>query len=173
MVRRRTSATAGAGWAFIALGTALLVSGGAPADAAPTTVQVTVGSKITLSGVTPSFALTGDPETTVGQNGVVAMNVKTNNHTGYTVTVQADAPSLSGTIAGNTDVVPVGSIGVRETGGGALSPLSAVAPVTVHSQSTRSAGPGDDLSNDFQVTIPFVNADTYSGTLTYLAAANP
>jgi hypothetical protein len=155
------------------LGIALLSSGGPPAGAAPTTVQVNVGSKITLSGVTPSFTLTGDPETTVTQNGAVALNVKTNNQTGYTVTVQADAANLTGATPGNTDVIPVSSIGVRDAGGGAFTALSAAAPVTVHSQVDRSAGPGDALSTDFEVAIPFVNADTYSGTLTYLAAANP
>ena len=173
MVRRRVSATVGAGWVLIGLGVAVLAGGGTPAGAAPTTVQVAVGSKITLSGLTPSFSLAGDPETTLSQDGVVAMNIKTNNHTGYTVTVQADAPNLTGAIPGNTDVIPVSNIGVRETGGGAFTALSAVAPVTVHSQTNRSAGPGDVIASDFQVAVPFVNADTYSGTLTFLAAANP
>jgi hypothetical protein len=42
-------------------------------------------------------------------------------------------------------------------------------PARGHSQSTRSANGGDDLSNDYQLRVPVVNEDTYSATLDYVA----
>jgi hypothetical protein len=96
--------------------------------------------------------------------------VLTNNLLGYTVTVQAASATLSGT-GGNTDTIPIASLGVRETGSPAFLPVSNVAPVLVHAQVTPSAPAGDTVSNDYQVTIPFVQPDTYSVVLNYTATA--
>ncbi len=51
----------------------------------------------------------------------------------------------------------------------AYTPVSNTAPVEVHTQTGPSAEAGDDLSNDYQMTIPFVRSDTYTGTLNYVA----
>ena len=101
------------------------------------------------------------------------MNVRTNNKTGYTVTVQAAAANMVGT-AGNTDVIPVSAMSVRNTTtGGAYTAISSSAAVTVASTSVKSTGAGDTVNNDYQIAIPWVNADTYSVTLNYIAANNP
>jgi len=52
----------------------------------------------------------------------------------------------------------------------AISPLSAA---TVANSAVRSPVGGDTINNDYQVVIPWVNADTYSVTLNYILANNP
>jgi hypothetical protein len=147
-----------------------------PAIAAPgdtstgsTTANVDVGSSIALTALTPTFTLTGVSGATVAEDAAVTMNVATNNLLGYAVTVQSATPTLAATAAGNTDSIPIGALSVRETGTVPYTPLSNTAPVTVHSQPTRSAEGGDTVSNDYQVVIPFVNEDTYTATLNYVA----
>ncbi len=99
------------------------------------------------------------------------MNVLTNNRTGYTVTSVANAVAmLPATPATNTDTIPVTALQVRETGTTPYTPLSATVPVTVHNQAAKSALLGDTVNTDFKMVVPFVNADTYTVTLTYLAA---
>jgi hypothetical protein len=158
---------------LLATGLALTASVGsasmADSSSGNTTANVAVNSSITLSGLTSSFTLSGDPNSTVTSNGVVTMNVLTNNLTGYNVTVQAAAAVLSGS-GGNADSIPISDLRVRETGGLAFVPLSNLAPVTVHAQITPSGASGDNLSNDYRVVIPFVSADTYSVTLDYVAS---
>jgi hypothetical protein len=155
------------------LGLGLLLMMGTSAfagDSGNTTANAVVNSSITLSGLTPSFTLTGDPSTTVTQNAAVTMNVFTNNLTGYNVTVQAAAAAMTGSVGSNTDSIPVGDLKVRETGGALFLPLSDLAPIVVHAQISRSGSSGDTISNDYQIAFPFVNADTYSVTLNYLAS---
>ncbi|WP_338181486.1 hypothetical protein [Jatrophihabitans sp.] len=162
---------------------------GGTASAAPessggsTTANVGVETAISLSGLTPAFTLTGIPGATVttgdvpgDQTGPVTFVVTTNNFAGYAVTVGSEdatlTPPTPGTGAGqNPDTIPIGNLKVRETGATAFTPVSNLAPdtVTVHSQTVRSAEAGDDLSTDYQVAIPFVNQDTYSATLDYIA----
>lgn len=143
----------------------------APAVAAPTgstVANVSVGSAVTLSGLTPTFTLTGLPGDTADFSPVV-FNVQTNNLAGYVVTVQSAAalmvPPDPGT---NSDTIPIADLTVRETGGGAFTSLSDTTPVAVHAQPTRSALDGDSLSNDYQITVPDVNTDTYTATLDYV-----
>lgn len=144
------------------------------ASAAPgggTAANVGVDSAITMTGLTPSFTLTGIPGATVDTALVpVTFNVQTNSIGGYSVTVESATPTLVGT-GGNTDSIPIGALSVRETGTTPFTALSNGATATVHSQATRSAlVGGDNLSNDYQVVIPFVNSDTYTATLNYLAS---
>ncbi|MFE2519397.1 hypothetical protein [Streptomyces mirabilis] len=151
-----------------------MVSPAAPAYAdtssGTTTANVSVLGSITLSNLTGSFTLTGDPSTTVSSTGAVNMTVTTNNPAGYQVTVQSTTPTLTGSV-GNTDSIPIGNLYVRETGSGPLLyPLSDTSPVTVHIQHTPSAPAGDNLSNDYSINIPAVQPDTYRTTLNYIAA---
>lgn len=144
----------------------------AASDPGTTIANVAVGSAITLSNLTPSFTLSGNPCQTDTDIGAVTMNVETNNATGYNVTVQAENADMVGT-NGNTDVIPVTDLLVRETGATDFMPSSSTTPVTVHNQDTRSvANDGDNLSNDYQITIPNVHNDTYSVTLDYVATTN-
>ncbi len=160
-------------------GAALLAFGAtAPAMAAPgdtstdtTIANVEVNSAIVLTGLTPAFTLVGLPGATVTGDNAVAFNVETNNAGGYAVTVQAQEDSLDPADADNVDVIPIGNLRVRESGTGAFTSVTDAAPVTVHTQAVRSDEGGDDLSNDYQVSIPFVASDTYSVTLDYVATA--
>jgi hypothetical protein len=141
-------------------------------DTGSTTANVGVNSSITLSGLTPSFTLTGIPGDTVTADEAVGFTVETNNLAGYNVTVRSATATLVHTALGNADSIPIGALQVRETNlatPGAFTPVLSTGTVTVHSQSTRSAEGGDELSNDYKVTIPFVNQDTYSATLNYVA----
>jgi hypothetical protein len=162
-----------AGLGLLLAGGVLAATAGGPALAASssgsTTARVSVNSTITLSGLPANFTLTGDPSTTVTSNGAVTMNVLTDNLLGYSVTVQAAAATLAGS-AGNTDTIPIADLKARETGGAVFTPLSNLVPLLVHSQVTRSGSSGDTISNDYQVVIPFVSADTYTVTLNYVAS---
>ena len=153
-------------------GLALLAGSGAgSATAAGTTANAAVTSSITLAGLTNAFTLTGPPGTTQTTSPPVTMKVTTNNLTGYTVTVQANAALMNATTLGNTDTIASSTLEVKGTGLTAtFTPLSAVTPLTVHSQLTRSGPSGDVINNDYRMVMPFVTADTYSVGLTYIAA---
>lgn len=137
-----------------------------------TTANVQVSGAISLTGLTPAFTLVGLPGSTITGPAEVAMVVSTNNAGGYAVTVQAQTATLIPNTSGNLDSIPIGNLKVRETSvgaPGAFTSLSSGSPVTVHTQVTRSALDGDAISNDYQVLIPFVNTDTYSAELDYVA----
>ncbi len=163
---------------ILAAAAALAGSTAIPAVAAPgdtsddtTVANVGVTSAIVLTALTPSFTLNGLPGAIVTGLNAVSFNVETNNIGGYAVTVQAEDDVLASTAQGNTDEIPIAALRVRESGGGAYTSVTDAAPLTVHSQATRSASGGDNLSNDYQVSIPFVADDTYSVTLDYVATA--
>ena len=99
------------------------------------------------------------------------MTVTTNSAAGYLVTVQGTSGSLTGAAPGNTATIPIGAMGVRETGTTAFQPLSGDLPSVVHQQGAPSAPGGDAVSNDYQVQIPNVASDTYSATLDYIVIA--
>jgi hypothetical protein len=147
------------------------MAGSASAATSPGSTQgnVDVTTAIALSGLTPSFTLSGVPGATVTGAGDVTMNVVTNNLAGYAVTVESATATLAPATAGNLDSIPIGALSVRETGTTDYTPLSAAATVTTHTQATRSAELGDTISNDYQVVVPFVNQDTYTTTLNYVA----
>ncbi|SER30994.1 DUF7927 domain-containing protein [Microlunatus flavus] len=145
-----------------------------PADAPAPGCRTTTGvdaDVLTLSGVTPSFRLTGLPGDTVQQDEAVNLTVTTNSVGGYSVSVQAAADRL--TAPGTRDTIPVQRLGVRPSGDGA-APFTPVDPdqaVQVHTQDRPSAPGGDAVSNDYRVDIPFVDAAEYGTTLEYVATA--
>src|ERR1041384_2061344 len=165
----RAAVTAGAGAVLLAAmaGTAA-ADPGMTSDGA-TQANVVVDSAIALTGLTPGFTLSGIPGATAAQNGDVTFTVTTNNLAGYAVTVQSRTASLAPTASGDTAALPIGALPVREPGTGTFPPVSDQESVVVHSQDTRSAAEGDALSNDYRVQIPFVNEDTYTTTLDYIA----
>jgi hypothetical protein len=135
-------------------------------DTDTVTVNVDVGSGITLTLSATSFTLGGIPGSTDEQLGAVGLTVFTNNAAGYSVTVDAATATLDGVLGGT---IPVGDLEVKNSAG-TYTPLAVGAPITVHTQATPSGGTGDVLSNDYQIHIPAVAADTYTGTLNYIAA---
>ena len=163
-----------AGAAVVALvGASAGIASAAPGDTSTdtTVANVEVNNAIVLSGLTPSFTLVGLPGSTVTSDGEVTMTVETNNLAGYSVTVQAATATLLPRVTTNLDRIPIGNLAVRESAAnpGGFTALSSTSPVTVHTQPTRSAEGGDDISNDYSVNIPFVNTDTYTATLNYVA----
>jgi len=160
-----------------AAGIALAALAATPVYAATTgstTANAQVNSSITLSGLSASFNITGAPLTTATGASAVTMTAKSNNKTGYNVTVQAAAATMAGAIVGNTDTIPVSALSVRNTTtGGAYTAISNTAAVQVANTSTKSTAGGDTINNDYQIAIPWVNADTYSVTLNYILANNP
>ncbi len=145
---------------------------GPGATALPCTTTTPVAARtITLTALTSSFTLTGLPNTTVSSNGTVTMTVTTNSAAGYLVSVRPTRATLTGAAPGNAETIPIGQLGVRESGTDPFRPLSDLAPLTVHEQDTPSAPGGDAVSNDYQVEIPFVPSDTYSAELDYIVSA--
>ncbi len=157
------------GLAVAGIGIAALAS--VPAYAA-TTANLGVGNVLTLSGLTAAFTLSGAPATTQTGLSAVTMNVKSDNRTGYNVTVQAAAASMVGATTGNTDTIPVSTLTVKNNLG-VYTAMSNSAATTVALTAVKSASTGDTVTNDYQAVIPWVNADTYSVTLNYIAANNP
>lgn len=150
------------------LGTSAMAAPGATSSDT-TEAKVIVQSAISLSGLPDNFTLTGVPGAVV-DSAAVGYTVKTNNLAGYVVKVTSGTETLVASTVGNGDSIPIGSllIGVG-TPVTTLTPLNAVAGVQLQTKATRSAEAGDNFSNTFQITIPFVNEDTYTATLTYLA----
>lgn len=173
LTRSALGATIALGFAAAMTGSAIAAPGDQSSDTTEANVQV--ASSITLSGLTPSFTLNGLPGDVVTGNDAVSFSVTTNNIGGYTVTVQADTATLLPQTAGNGDSIPIANLRVRESAAedlGAFTSLSSTSSVQVHAQTGQSAETGDALSNDYQVSIPFVNSDTYSVTLNYVATAS-
>jgi hypothetical protein len=162
--------------ALVAAGVFIAVlgrEGPARAGAAMPTGAQALQHPIRMSELTPSFTLSGPPNTTHTRIGAVSLRVWTPNPTGYRVTVQAAAPFLTPVSAGNPDVIAVSRLQVRGTGTTAFTPLSATSAVTVHSQSTMTGPmPGDAISNDFRMQIPFVRSGSYRVTVNYTAITN-
>jgi hypothetical protein len=160
----------GAAVVLLCSGALIGTASAAPGETSGGTTDANVGvtSAIALTALTPSFTLTGLPGATVTGVGAVTFNVATNNLAGYAVTVVSETPTMVGT-GTNPDSIPIADLTVQETGGAGYAALSDTTPVTVHSQSARSAEGGDSLSNDYQLVVPFVNEDTYTATLDYLA----
>jgi hypothetical protein len=160
----------------LATATALVGMATSPAFASPgetsggsTQANAVVLSSIALTGLTSSFTLTGVPRATVVGSEAVTMNVETNNLAGYVVTVQSESDVLAPSAQANADSIPIDALQVRETGSGSYSSVSDSTPLIVHTQDVRSAEGGDSIANDYRLTIPFVNEDTYSATLDYIA----
>jgi uncharacterized repeat protein (TIGR01451 family) len=135
------------------------------------TVTTVAARSITLSGLTSSFTLTGLPESTVTEDGVVGMTVISNSTAGYFVTVQAGSAWLMPLNPQNTSAIAIAQLRVRESGSSMFRSLSDQSALIVHQQSGPSSAQGDAVSNDYQIEIPFVPADTYTVTLNYIVGS--
>ncbi|MDQ1414774.1 MAG: hypothetical protein QOF81_387 [Acidimicrobiaceae bacterium] len=152
------------------------MSGTAFADTSgqSTNGNVAVSSGITMTALTPGFTISGAPGATVGTSTAVTYTVETNNPTGYAVTVQSSADTMTPVLPLTTpDTIPIAALTVRQSGGGAYTALNSTGTaVQVHTQGTRSADGGDHLSTDYQIRIPVVAAGTYTAVLNYVATTN-
>ena len=135
-----------------------------------TSTPIAAGT-LTLSDLTPSFTLTGLPDSTVTTDGALTMTVTTNNPAGYVVTVQAATAVLASATTANPATIPIDALRVRETGRSSFQTLSTNAASVVHQQDGPSAPGGDAVSNDYQVQIPDVSSDDYSATLDYVVSS--
>ena len=128
---------------------------------------------MTLTGLTPSFTLSGLPDTTVTALGATSMTVTTNSAGGYIVTIQARKDVLAPGIVGNHDSIPIGALGVKDSGTTLFTPVPGPTgtPFVVQNQGSPTGPNGFAVSNDFKVAIPFVAPDTYSTTLEYIVTA--
>jgi len=139
-----------------------------PTPSGTTAAHAQVESGITLTHLTSSFTLTGAPGQTVTSLGAVGYNVETNNPSGYAVSIKASADAMVGAIPGNTDSIPVNVLTASDGSLDTYNGLTTSAQ-PFHAQGERSVNGGDELSTDFQMRIPVVNADIYTTTLTYTA----
>jgi hypothetical protein len=171
LVARALVTTAAAAAFFSVAG---LSASAAPGDTSEATVDanVIVNSTINLALDQASFDINATPDSTEAKTGAVTGTVTTNNATGYSVGVVAEADTLQPTLPDNDDTIPIANLEVRNDAG-VYTPVSndEAAPVITVTQDTRSALDGDDFSDDYQITVPGVNSDTYSVTLNYTATA--
>lgn len=165
------------GTAGVLLGAAAVVAPAARASsAADIETRVHVLTGLTLS-LPESFRVGGAPGVLSANRGSVVGTVLTNNAAGYTVSVLASSagglqpdPGL----ATGTGSIPWDRLEVREAGTGTFLPLREGEAVTVGGRSTPSGdetGEADVLHHDFRLTVPVVDADRYTGVLTYTATA--
>lgn len=148
------------------------VAGTAYADTATdsTDANVEVLGDITLTALTPSFLLSGLPGAVVTNAAAVSMNVETNNIAGYSVSVlAADDELVPADRLVNPDEIAIGDLTVEGPATTGYEPVSDQTTTTVATKATRSAEGGDTIVNGYSMEIPFVNADTYSVTLNYVA----
>ncbi|HEY3670644.1 MAG TPA: putative Ig domain-containing protein [Acidimicrobiia bacterium] len=145
--------------------------GAGGSDPRCTTSTPVAARSITLSGLTPSFTLSGPPNSTVDAEGAVTMTVTTNSTSGYAVSVLAQSSWLTSATPENTEKIAIDRLRVRETGTTTFQQLLAGTSSTVHVQHGPSSAGGDAVSSDYRVHIPFVRPDTYSTTLEYIASA--
>ena len=137
-------------------------------------MSVAVASSIAFT-IAPDFALTDGPTAiTTGSDvtGSVDWTVTTNSETGYSVTFAPVGVNMVGT-SGNTDVIALSTVtwdDAQNGIAGATLPAAITASNAIWTQDTRSSVGGDNHTNDFALTVPFVNSDTYSATLDYLAS---
>jgi hypothetical protein len=155
--------------AVVCVLTAGLLCAPATAAAAQPDATVEITTVLTLTGLTPSFALTGEPGTVVSAD-LVALNVATNDLAGYVVTIQSRTPAMVAATRGNEDSIPIGAVSVRDSGAQSFSSLSDTRPVTVHRRSGPTGEAGEDVGNEFRAAFPEVEKDTYIATLDYVAA---
>src|SRR5690606_24273007 len=123
-------------------------------------ITITVDPTFTLAGVP------GDAATTS-----VSFTVTSNDPLGYTVTVQPVTTDLVPADPTNPDTIPFSDILVEDDTA-TLVPLDPANPVTVHTQATASAPGGDTITHDYELTVPFVTPDDYTGEITYVATVN-
>jgi len=144
-------------------------------DSGTVTANVVVNSAIVLTMLDESFTLTGIPGESPSQDDAVDYEVFTNNTSGYNVTVQPEAANLVASRTGNTDVIPIADLSVKESTSATFLALNAAAPVQIWTQDGRSTeAPGDPHSDDyeFNTPIPDVENDTYSDVIDYVATVN-
>lgn len=167
---RRTGRLILRGSLALAMGAATLGMMGGPASAADSpvggiTVSVAVLDGLTLSMVDTGIWLVGAPGADARDG--LDYKVETNNPTGFTVAVHATSPTLVGS-ENSLNTIPMSVLKVRDEDG-AYVDVSQEA-VTVYRQSVESADGGEELITDFQMLIPVVMPDTYTGTLDYIAS---
>ncbi|MEQ4716653.1 hypothetical protein [Nonomuraea sp. B19D2] len=176
MRRFTPSAVLGAcgGASLVAAGLVVMLGNGSSALGdevnGQTQANVSVASAITLTGLTPSFTLSGLPNTTATQDKAVSYRVTTNNTLGYLVSVRADAAALTAQDPANPDTIPISDLEVKPDEGVIWSPVGNNDVDVVHSKDSPSAAGGDLLQDDYRVHIRNVRSGTYSVTLTYTAA---
>ena len=143
---------------------------------APVFGQVTDSGSITLTGTVAALAeitvtpITGydslDLTTSQTDLAVATVNEKSNVTTGYTVTLDsANSGEFVGADTGNSDTLAY----TISYGGSAVTLSSGSATVTTASARTSAAGVDKTLAISYTGT--FLNADTYSDTITLTISA--
>jgi len=145
----------------------------ARADTGPVnvTVNVTAALIFTISG---AVTLAGAPGDTPSDLNAVAMNVTTNNASGYTITVAPDTQFLTGPAG----TLPFGDLEIQHSvasTGTPVLPFTKVGfpgPLTLVNTVAPSAVGGDNYLDSYRMTIPVAASGSYTGVLTYTAVAN-
>lgn len=169
---RNTSKVGVASGALLVVVATAWGAGPAQAQTDTTTASVAVQQVIAIT-VDGAFALDGVPGETAVTDPEVEFTVTTNEPDGYFVTVQpVDGEMVPPDAVENPDVIPFGDLEVANADTGAFSPLDPDTPVEIYSQDTGSDPGGDTFTHAYQLDVPFVQPDTYTGVITYVATVN-
>jgi hypothetical protein len=134
-----------------------------------TTAHVTVNSVLAIDVNPPDFYLDGAPGDS--DTAQVTVNVKSNNATGYTVTL--NAPGSLNMVAPGSGTMAIGELKLDPGTGTATALISGdqAAPVGTGTGPTPIAG--TNATHIYSITIPSVAPGEYTAVLTYTATANP
>jgi hypothetical protein len=133
-----------------------------------TTAHVTVNSVLTIDA-SNDFYLDGAPGDS--DNDQVVVNVKSNNASGYTVTL--NAPGSLTMVAPGSGTMPIGELKLDSGGGTAVPLISGDQAAPVGSGPGPTPIAGTNATHVYSITIPSVAPGEYRGALTYTATANP
>lgn len=158
-----------------------VISGATPSTDENGQVNATVDSSIslTLDSDDNTVNLTGIPglEDVISPDNTISYIVATNNLSGYSVNVKSDTEVLNGNIGNNFDKILFNFLTIKQDDGiGSGSNYFALGTQDqkLYSQSSKSSSSeGDRMTSFFKLDeMPWVNADDYTGTVTYTATVN-
>lgn len=141
-------------------GAAVMAATPAFAGGSPVNVSASVSQTLTLSGITGSIDLSGNPGETVTRTGAEQYTVSSNDTAGYSVTVTPGSTALMFA----SQNIPNSALSVNTVG------FSGSTALTVQNHTGLSAANGDSYSDTWALAIPGSQpAGTYTETFTYLA----
>jgi hypothetical protein len=144
------------------------LAAGSAAAAANATLSLagTVAPVLAISVVPEAFAAALPVGSTVTDQKLATVTEISNNPAGYSVSLaSANGGALRGSLAGNADAVPY----TLKYGNQAVVFSLGLATIADASARTGGAGSAKDLAISFAAA--FLNADTYSDTLTFTITA--
>lgn len=136
-------------------------------------VNMYVTSELTLTLEDDSVNLSDIPGlTSITPDNTMISNVRTNNITGFNVTLKSDTENLEQSNQQNQDILEFSNIKAWDKDNTNNIFNLSTSGNDLYSSDERTEDSGESITTGFNADIPWINADTYTGTVTYTATAN-